>query len=91
MNASLWGSAMSDWKLADGSILSDEQIGQEAKEYEEGTWEGKLVSIQAGRPPLCDEELVTVPVKFPASMVAQIDRKSKNRSDFIRRAVAACL
>ena len=76
MNASLWGSAMSDWKLADGSILSDEQIGQEAKEYEEGTWEGKPVSIQAGRPPLCDEELVTVPVKFPASMVAQIDRKS---------------
>lgn len=82
---------MGDWKLADGGILTDEQIEQEAKEYEEGTWEGKLVGIQVGRPPLCGEELVTVPVKFPASMVAQIDCKSKNRSDFIRRAVAACL
>lgn len=82
---------MSEWKLANGGILTDEQIEREAREYEEGSWEGTLVGIQVGRPPLSDEELVTVPVKFPASMVAAIDSRSKNRSDFIRRAVAACL
>ena len=53
-----------------------------------GEWTGEAV---VGRPRMCDEPLITVPVKFPESVVAQIDKRSNNRSDFIRKAVAASL
>lgn len=82
---------MAEYKLANGDILTDEEIERESAEYEAGTWEGRLENIRVGRPPLADEQMITVPVKFPASMVAAIDRRSGNRSDFIRRAVAATL
>lgn len=82
---------MSEYRLANGYTLTDEEIEARAREWEDGTWEGHLDRIRVGRPPIADEPLVTVAVKFPASMVEQIDRKSKNRSDYIRRAVAASL
>ena len=82
---------MAEYKLANGGILTDEDIERESVEYETGTWEGRLERIHAGRPALTDERMITVPVKFPASMVAAIDQRSGNRSDFIRRAVAATL
>jgi len=43
------------------------------------------------RPRLSKEKLVTVPVKFPESVVAQIGERTDNRSDFTRKAVLACL
>lgn len=82
---------MSDWKLANGYVLTDEEIERRAAEYENGTWSGTLEAIRPGSAPISDEPLVTVAVKMPASMVAAIDRKTKNRSDFVRRAVAGCL
>jgi hypothetical protein len=82
---------MAEYTLATGAILTDEEIERECAEYEAGTWEGHLEHIHAGRSPIADEPLVTVTVKFPASMVAEIDRKSSNRSDYVRRAVAASL
>lgn len=82
---------MAEWKLANGYILTDEEIERRAAEYESGNWEGHLERIHQGRPPVSDEPLVPVTVKFPASMLAQIDAKAKNRSDYIRRVVAASL
>lgn len=82
---------MSEYKLADGTILTDEEIEQECAEYETGTWAGRLEHIHVGRPKTSAEPMVTVPVKFPLSMVEEIDRKCSNRSDFIRKAVAASL
>lgn len=60
-------------------------------EFESESWAGRLERIHQGPAAVADEPLVTVPVKFPRSMVAAIDGKTKNRSDFIRKAVAAAL
>ena len=80
-----------EYKLANGYVLTDEEIERRAALYESGGWEGALELIKPGRPPITDEEMITVAVNMPASMVAAMDRKTKNRSDFIRKAVAACL
>ncbi len=82
---------MAEWELPNGYILTDEEIERRAEEYESGTWEGRLELIHQGRPPVSSEPLVPVTVKFPASMLARIDAKAKNRSDYIRRVVAASL
>lgn len=80
-----------EYRLANGYVLTDEEIEERASHYERGDWEGALAAIRPGRPPMTDEEMVTIAVKMPSSLVAAIDRKSSNRSDFIRRAVVACL
>ncbi|MFY9263315.1 MAG: ribbon-helix-helix domain-containing protein [Arcanobacterium sp.] len=77
--------------LADGSEISDEQLELEAREYEAGTWEGTLSNIRVGRPPIYEEALVSVTVKLPKNMLAAIDERTGNRSDFIRRALADAL
>ncbi|WP_204584729.1 hypothetical protein [Collinsella intestinalis] len=82
---------MTEYRLASGDVVTDEELEREASSFEDGSWEGRLENVRVGRPPLADEPLVTVPVKFPASMVAAIDRKTTNRSDYIRKAVAATL
>ncbi len=82
---------MTEYKLADGTVLTTEDIERESAEYESGTWEGKLERIHVGPAAVADEPLVAITVKFPASMVSAIDGKSANRSDYIRRAVAATL
>lgn len=80
---------MTEYRLASGGVLTDEDIERECAEYESGTWEGHLENIRVGRPAVSDEPLVTVAVRFPESMVEEMDRRSQNRSDYIRRAVAA--
>lgn len=82
---------MAEYKLANGGILTDEDIDRICAEFENETWAGRLERIHQGPASVADEPLVTVPVKFPRSMVAAIDGRSKNRSDFIRKAVAAAL
>ena len=82
---------MVEYRLANGYILTDEEIERECEKWESGNWEGHLERIHQGHPPVSDEPLVPVTVKFPASMLAQIDAKAKNRSDYIRRVVAASL
>lgn len=82
---------MAEYKLANGGVLTDEDIERICSEFEGETWAGRLERIHQGPAAVSDEPLVTVPVKFPRSMVAAIDGKTKNRSDFIRKAVAAAL
>ena len=78
--------------MKSGAVVTDEDIELIAKSVERGElpgeWTGEPV---VGRPRISSEPLVTVPVKFPESVVAEIDRKTNNRSDFIRKAVMACL
>lgn len=82
---------MAEYKLANGGVLTDEDIERICAEFESESWAGRLERIHQGPAAVADEPLVTVPVKFPRSMVAAIDGKTKNRSDFIRKAVAAAL
>lgn len=82
---------MAEYRLADGSVLTSEDIARECEQYERGTWEGRLERIHVGPAAVSDEPLVAVTVKFPASMVSAIDAKGGNRSDYIRKAVAAAL
>lgn len=82
---------MADYKLANGGVLTTDDIEQECAEYENGTWEGRLDRIHVGPAAVSDEPLVTVTVKFPASMIAAVDAQTSNRSDYIRRAVAAAI
>lgn len=82
---------MAEYKLANGDVLTDEDIDRICKEFESESWAGRLERIHRGPAAVANEPLVTVPVKFPRSMVAAIDGRAKNRSDFIREAVAAAL
>lgn len=47
--------------------------------------------VHQGRPPISDEELQLVSVKVPASLVKKIDKKTNNRSEFIRAAIVTAL
>ena len=82
---------MAEYKLANGDVLTDEDIDRICKEFESESWAGRLERIHRGPAAVANEPLVTVPVKFPRSMVAAIDGRAKNRSDFIREAVATAL
>lgn len=82
---------MSEYKLANGALLTDADIDQLCAEFESESWAGRLERIHHGLADISYEPLVTVAVKFPKSMVKAIDDQTKNRSDFIRKAVAASL
>ena len=82
---------MSEYKLANGTAITDADIDQLCAEFESESWAGRLDRIHHGPAAISDEQLITVAVKFPKSMVKAIDDRTKNRSDFIRKAVAASL
>lgn len=67
---------MTEYKLADGSVLTDEDIERESVEFEQETWTGCLERIHVRPGVVADEPLVAVTVRFPASMVVAIDRKT---------------
>ena len=48
---------MTEYKLANGYVLTDEEIEARAKEWEDGTWKGQLVELRAGRPRLSRESV----------------------------------
>ncbi|MBM6816580.1 CopG family transcriptional regulator [Olsenella uli] len=82
---------MAEYKLANGEVLTDEDIDRICKEFETESWAGRLQRIHQGPAAVADEPLVSVTVKIPQSMVKAIDERAQNRSDFIRRAIAAAL
>ena len=79
------------YKLASGKYLSDDEIEKIADEYENDLWDEELDFIVPGRPPHPNQELKPVTVKLPVAMLQAIAAKGVNRSDFIRRAIAAAL
>lgn len=79
------------YTLDNGTMITDADIDQLCTEFESESWTGYLERIHHGPAAISDDPLVTVPVKFHASMLKVIDDQNKNRSDFIRKAVAASL
>lgn len=71
---------------------TEKYIEESAKMIEQGRFkEMGFGKIHKGRPPLTYEELHMVSVKLPESVLKKIDKKSKNRSEFIREAVYKAL
>lgn len=46
---------MSEYRLDNGYVLTDEEIEKRTKEWEEETWEGPLVELRAGLSRLSEE------------------------------------
>lgn len=87
-----------EYRTKSGRVLTDAMIEELAAQAECGDYPGKagkmLVAPQ-GRPPLCDEELVTVAFKIPRSFRDKLDKaahgKNESRSQFLREALEAAL
>ena len=43
-----------EYRLANGSAITDEDIERECAEYESGSWEGNLVNLRADRSKLSE-------------------------------------
>lgn len=85
---------MAEHRVMGGYAVTDEELDRLGEACERGDYPGEpgeWIIRPQGRPALSDEPLVNVNVKFPRSMVAAIDAKGGNRSEFIRKAVAAAL
>ena len=82
---------MSKYTLANGTTITDADIDELCTEFESESWTGHLERIHHGLADISYEPLVTVAVKFPNSMAKAIADQTKNRSDFIRKAVIASL
>lgn len=71
---------------------TEKYIEESAKMIEEGRIdEMGFGKVHQGRPPLTYEELHMVSVKLPISVLKKIDKKSNNRSEFIREAIYKAL
>lgn len=69
-----------EYRLANGSVITDEDIERECAEYESDSWEGSLVNLRVGRPRLSEVEAnANLSFKCP-----------KTGADLIERAAAAC-
>ena len=89
---------MTEYKIKGGYRLTDEDFERMAKEAENGEYPGTpgawIVRPQ-GRPPISDEELVTIAFKVPRSQRDALDRKAasrnETRSQFMREALDRAL
>lgn len=81
---------MAGYKLANGHVLSEDEIEQRAKQWGDGSWSGGLTALRVGRPPLSDEPNANLSFKCPASAAELIERAAKaegvRKSEFIRSA-----
>jgi len=64
-----------------GVVLTDDMLDKMAEEYESGTWEGRLGKVSVGRPPLSNEEMVSITFKVPKSRAVSIESKAKERGE----------
>lgn len=89
---------MAEHRIKGGYTPTDEDFERMAKEAERGEYPGMpgaWVVRPQGRPPLADEELVTIAFKVPRSQRDALDRKAasrnETRSQFIRDALDKAL
>ncbi len=69
-----------EFRLANGTVITDEDIERECAEYESGSWTGALANLRVGRPRLSEGEAnANLSFKCP-----------KTGADLIERAAAAC-
>ncbi|BDR52276.1 hypothetical protein KIM372_01830 [Bombiscardovia nodaiensis] len=75
--------------------VDDQMLDSMAAEYETGTWKGTVGPIRAGRPHISDEDLTTISVRLPQSLLQTIDNKARlkkeNRSQFLRDTLSRAL
>ena len=72
--------------------VTAEQLDAWEESASKGVFPGKpRGEVIIGRPRIADEPLRAITITLPQSMVDAIDSRTKNRSDFIRKAVAASL
>ena len=72
--------------------VTEEQLDSWEADASEGVFHGApRGEVTMGRPRISDEPLRAITITMPESMVRAIDARSKNRSDFIRKAVASFL
>lgn len=81
---------MTERKLANGYVLSDEEIESRVREWEDGAWKGSLVELRVGRPRLSDEPNANLSFKCPESGAQMIEQAAKasgvKKSAFMRDA-----
>ena len=81
---------MAEYELANGYMLSEEEIEARAQEWEDGTWKGRLVELRAGRPRLSSEPNANLSFKCPQSGADMIERAAElsgvKKSAFMREA-----
>ena len=80
-----------EFKLANGAVITDEDIERECAEYESGSWEGTLTGLRVGRPRLSDGEgNANLSFKCPKTGAALIERAADacgmQKSEFLRSA-----
>lgn len=80
-----------EFKLANGTVLTDDEIERESEEYESGTWSGSLTNLRVGRPRLSDGEAnANLSFKCPETGAALIERAAAacgmRKSEFLRSA-----
>ena len=77
-----------EYKLANGGVITDEEIEKECAEYENGTWGGHLTNLRVGRPCLSIEDNANLSFKCPkttADLIARAAEKSgMGKSEFMR-------
>lgn len=81
---------MAAYTLENGYVLTDEEIEKRARAWEEGTWDGQLVELRAGRPRLSDEPNANLSFKCPKSGAELIAKAAQTlgvkKSAFLREA-----
>ena len=74
-----------------GHVVTDAMLDKWADDAERGRYHGARGDIVVGRPPLSDEELVTLTFKIQPAVLARVDAAARHagitRSAFLRRAV----
>lgn len=83
-----------EYKMKGGYTLTDADFDRLAEACERGDYPGaagEWVVRPQGRPPLCDEELVTIAFKVPASERRALDDRAssrgESRSEYLRSLV----
>ena len=83
---------MEDREVLERFEVTEEQLDRWEADAAQGVFRGEpREGVVMGRPRIADEPLRAITITMPVSMVAAIDARTKNRSEFIRRAVANAL
>jgi hypothetical protein len=81
---------MPNYLLPNGKTLTEEEIEKRATEWENGTWDGHLVTVRVGRPRLSSEANTNLSFKCPESQARMISLAAKasgmKKSAFMRNA-----
>lgn len=81
---------MAQYELESGYVLTDAEIEERAREWENGTWQGELVEMRVGRPRLSSEPNANLSFKCPLSGAKMIEEAAKlagvKKSAFLREA-----